>query len=155
MLRMVSRLWSYPASRKLLFLEAFVVSTIAKLMVIGLPFRIIQKVFGFKAFQANIPFSENSNTDPAEFSGLNTSVKAVFQTVDSISRHVFWTNTCLVRSITVKYLLRRRKIDALLYLGLAKDEKGQLKAHAWVKVPEIGLVYDDGSGEYTTVAVLV
>jgi Transglutaminase-like superfamily len=146
MLHMVSRLWSYPASRKLLFLEAFVVSTIAKLMVIGLPFRIIQKVFGFKVYQANISFSENSNTDH--------SVKVVFQTIDSISRHVFWTNTCLVRSITVKYLLRRRKINALLYLGLAKDEKGQLKAHAWVKVPETGLVYDDGSGEYTTVAVL-
>ena len=147
MLRWMTRLWSYPASKKLLFLEAFVVSTIAKLMVISLPFRIIQQAFGFKAYQENIPFSENSNTDP--------SVKVVFQTVDSISRHVFWTNTCLVRSITVKYLLRRRKIDALLYLGLAKDEQGQLKAHAWVKVPEIGLVYDDGSGEYTTVAVLV
>lgn len=115
-------------------------------MVIGLPFRITQKVFGFKAYQANIPFSENQNNNP--------SVKIVFQTVDSISRHVFWINTCLVRSITVKYLLRRQKIDALLYLGLAKDERGQLKAHAWVKVLESGLVYDDGSGEYTTVAVL-
>jgi Transglutaminase-like superfamily len=124
-------------------------------MVIGLPFRVIQKVFGFKTYQAHIPFIEDININPAEFWGLNSLVKPIFQTVDSISRHVFWTNTCLVRSITVKYLLRRRKIDALLYLGLAKDEKGQLKAHAWVKVPEIGLVYDDGSGEYTTVAVLV
>jgi ABC-type long-subunit fatty acid transport system fused permease/ATPase subunit len=152
--RIASRFWSYTASRKLLFLEAFVVSTIAKLMLFGLPFRIIQKVFGFKAYQANIPFSENSNTNLYQYGVLQT-VKIVFQTVDSISRHVFWTNTCLVRSITVKYLLRRRKINALLYLGLAKDEQGQLKAHAWVKVPEIGLVYDDGSGEYTTVAVLV
>ena len=147
MLLMVSRLWSYPASRKLLFLEAIVVSTIAKLMVIGLPFRIIQKVFGFKVYQADVPSLTNSDSIP--------SVKTIFQTVDSISRHVFWTNTCLVRSITVKYLLRRQKVDALLYLGLAKDEQGQLKAHAWVKVLESGLVYDDGSGEYTTVAVLV
>ncbi len=147
MLRWVTRLWSYPASRKLLFLEAFAVSTIAKLMVIGLPFRIIQKVFGFKVYQADVPCPTNNDSTP--------SVKTIFQTVDSISRHVFWTNTCLVRSITVKYLLSRRKIDALLYLGLAKDEQGQLKAHAWVKVLESGLVYDDGSGEYTTVAVLV
>ena len=116
-------------------------------MVIGLPFRIIQKVFGFKVYQADVPSLTNSDSIP--------SVKTIFQTVDSISRHVFWTNTCLVRSITVKYLLRRQKVDALLYLGLAKDEQGQLKAHAWVKVPEIGLVYDDGSVEYTTVAVFV
>ena len=116
-------------------------------MVIGLPFRIIQKVFGFKAYQANLPFSENAVNTP--------SVQVVFQTVDSISRHVFWTNTCFVRSITVKYLLRRIKIDALLYLGLAKDEKGQLKAHAWVKELQSGLVYDDGSGEYTTVAIFI
>lgn len=148
MLRWATRFWAYPASRKLMFLEAGILCIVAKLMVIGLPFRITQKLLNFKTYHANTLYTEGVLEN-------SLIVRTVFQTVDSISRHVFWTNTCLVRSITVKILLRRRNIDAILYLGLAKDDKGQLKAHAWVKALDSGMVYDDGSGEYTTVAVLV
>ncbi len=94
-----------------------------------------------------MPYADGKDNHPI--------VRTTFQVVDTISRHVFWTNTCLVRSIVVKLLLRRRGIEAILYLGLAKDVQGQLKAHAWLKALQSGLVYDDGSGEYTTVAVLV
>lgn len=116
-------------------------------MVVTLPFRIIQKLLKLKAHKANMPYADGKDNHPI--------VRTTFQVVDTISRHVFWTNTCLVRSIVVKLLLRRRGIEAILYLGLAKDVQGQLKAHAWLKALQSGLVYDDGSGEYTTVAVLV
>jgi hypothetical protein len=147
MLRWLSRFGSYPASRKVLFLEAFWLCVVVKLMIVCLPFRLTQRLLGFKACQANKPYVENTDSQPI--------VRAIFNTIDAISRHVFWTNTCLVRSIVVKLLLRHRKIEAILYLGLAKEGTGQLKAHAWVKVLTTGLIYDDGSGEYTTVALLV
>ena len=147
MLRWFYRFGSYPASKKVLFLEAFLLCTIVKGMVITLPFRVIQKLLNLKAHKADTPYAGQKDDNPI--------VRTTFQTVDAISRHVFWTNTCLVRSIVIKLLLRRRGIEAILYLGLAKDAQGQLKAHAWLKALRSGLVYDDGSGEYTTVAVLV
>lgn len=112
-----------------------------------MPFRVTQKLLNLKALP-----NDSSNTEGVD---SNLIIKNVFQTIDSISRHVFWTNTCLVRSITVKLLLRRRSIYTLLYLGLAKEKNGTLKAHAWIKVPSTNQTYDDGSGEYTTVAVLI
>jgi hypothetical protein len=40
---------------------------------------------------------------------------------------------CLVRSITLWWLLRRDGIDGELHIG-ARKESGQLKAHAWVEL---------------------
>lgn len=43
-----------------------------------------------------------------------------------------WKNTCLVRAIAVKLMLRRRKIKSTVYLGVGEEE-GRFEAHAWVK----------------------
>jgi hypothetical protein len=116
-------------------------------MVVALPFSCIKRLLRLKAYQANTFYAENKDNSPF--------VQDLFKIVDSISRHVFWTNTCLVRSIVLKLLLRRRNMGAILYLGLAKDANGQLKAHAWLKALDSGLMYDDGRAEFTAVAVLV
>lgn len=132
----------------MLICQAFLLCAIVKLMVTGLPFRWTQKLLGLRTYSAETqvapPVREN-----------NLIFCSTYQIVDSISRHIFWTNTCLVRSIVVKLLLRRRHVATLLYLGLAKGEQGQLKAHAWLKDISSGLIYDDGSPTFTTVATLV
>lgn len=143
----LSRFGSYPASRKLLVLEAGFLCIVCKIMIVILPFRWTQQLLGLQSYTPN---SANTEGYQEEYAPIS---RTIFQTIDAISRHVFWTNTCLVRSLTLKLMLRRRRINALLYLGVAKENNGQLKAHAWVKVPPTNMVYDDGSQEFTTVAV--
>ncbi len=136
-----------PLPQKVLFGEGLLLCAIVKIMVVALPFRITQQILRLRAQATQDPIL--SDIAP------NVTVQTVFRTIDSISRRVFWTNTCLVRSITIKLMLRRRHIPSVLYLGLAKDVSGQLKAHAWLRIPSTNQVYDDGSRDFTTVAVLV
>jgi Transglutaminase-like superfamily len=48
------------------------------------------------------------------------------------SPHVIGSKPCLVQSLTVHLLLRRRGYPARLHLGVARGEGGRVEAHAWV-----------------------
>jgi Transglutaminase-like superfamily len=41
--------------------------------------------------------------------------------------------SCLARALATQYMLRRRGIASNLCFGVARDENGNLRAHAWVK----------------------
>jgi Transglutaminase-like superfamily len=138
---------SYSASKKGLFFEAFFLCFVIKCVIVGLPFRWVQRLLGLKVYQADRLYEEKKDNAPL--------VLDIFNTVNAVSRHDFWTNTCLVRSLSIKLMLRRRKIFTVLYMGLAKEETGQLKAHAWLKALDSGLIYDDGRSEFKAVAMLV
>jgi hypothetical protein len=48
-------------------------------------------------------------------------------------RAVLRRNPCLPRALAALILLRRRGVPAELRIGVARDEGGALKAHAWVE----------------------
>lgn len=43
-----------------------------------------------------------------------------------------WDNVCLVSSFAGRWMLNRRGISSELSIGVAKDEKNKLIAHAWI-----------------------
>ncbi|MFQ5705457.1 MAG: lasso peptide biosynthesis B2 protein [Gemmatimonadales bacterium] len=43
-----------------------------------------------------------------------------------------WSNTCLRRNTVLYYLLRRAGRDVELEIGVARDAKGRIEAHAWL-----------------------
>lgn len=51
-----------------------------------------------------------------------------------------WKNRCLVSSLASRCMLRRRKIESKLSLGVAKDESGKLEAHAWLEAGGLEIV---------------
>ncbi len=53
--------------------------------------------------------------------------------VESASRHVPGTNTCLIRALAAHTLLNERSRPARLQIGVAKGPDGKLQAHAWVE----------------------
>jgi hypothetical protein len=63
----------------------------------------------------------------------NATIKNISSAINIISRYTFWESNCLVRAIAAMKMLERRKIESTLYLGMAKDEKGNLLAHAWLR----------------------
>jgi len=60
-------------------------------------------------------------------------VKSVTKAVHSMRRYAWWECKCLVSAVAAMKMLSRRGIDCTLYLGTAKDENGQLIAHAWLR----------------------
>lgn len=50
-----------------------------------------------------------------------------------MSRYTFWESQCLVKAIAGMKNARKRHIESTLYLGTAKDNHGELIAHAWLR----------------------
>ena len=50
-----------------------------------------------------------------------------------MSRYTFWESQCLVKAIAAMKMLEKRQIESTLYLGTAKDETGNMIAHAWLR----------------------
>jgi len=68
-----------------------------------------------------------------------------------ISNKTPWESKCLVRALTAQDLIHRKGIETTLYLGVGKDEKGAMIAHAWLRCGELYVMGGDGS-PYSTVA---
>ncbi len=60
--------------------------------------------------------------------------------VAAAAHHAPYTSTCLQRSLTLWWLLRRRRIAAELRIGVA-HAGGELHAHAWLE--HAGVVLND------------
>jgi hypothetical protein len=60
-------------------------------------------------------------------------LKNVSETVTIMSRCTFWESMCLVKAIAGMKMLERRQISSTIYFGTAKDECGNLVAHAWLR----------------------
>ena len=67
----------------------------------------------------------------------NSSNKVVLASISRaihiMSRYTFWESQCLVKAMAGMKMLEKRNIDSTLYLGTAKDENGELIAHAWLR----------------------
>ena len=66
-------------------------------------------------------------------------------------RHLMWARKCLVVSFAAKRMLGRQGIPATLYLGVAKDEKGKMIAHAWLRSGNIWVTGGRNRHRFTTV----
>ncbi len=57
----------------------------------------------------------------------------VSQAIQIMSKYTLWESLCLVKALAAMKMLERRKIESTLYLGTAKDEAGNMIAHAWLR----------------------
>lgn len=64
---------------------------------------------------------------------VDTQVKAA---IESGSRHLPWTPSCLAQAIAAQAMLRRRHSAGVVVIGLRRpDTGGDWAAHAWLMVP--------------------
>lgn len=96
---------------------------------------------GWARFLKSRPFSKTVHTlgTPMSETSFNTNLLQNVQlnrisfAIHVMSRYTFWESQCFVKAIAGMKMLERRKIESTLYLGTAKDESGQLIAHAWLR----------------------
>ncbi|MBP3951501.1 lasso peptide biosynthesis B2 protein [Bacillus suaedae] len=79
-------------------------------------------------------------------------MKEVSLAIHMMSTYTFWESQCLVKAITGMKMLEKRGIESTLYLGTAKDEKGEFVAHAWLRSGPFYVSGSEGMEKFTVVA---
>ncbi len=106
------------------------------------------RALGFKHMRENaerIPRSLRPATDASDSSPQLIASRMIARLVGSASRHLFFTPNCLVQSLALLRMLRRRGIGGEIRVG-ARQGSGAFEAHAWVEFA--GIVLNDVSGEH-------
>lgn len=57
----------------------------------------------------------------------------ILWTIDTIGRKSRAAPSCLEEALSVQWMLRRRRIESDIRIGVAKKEDGSLHGHAWVE----------------------
>lgn len=125
---------------KLLFLEAFI-------------------FLGWGRFLKSKQFSKvapslGKHMDETTFSFVEENkqiVKNISNALNIMSRYTFWESQCLVKALAGMKMLERRQVNSTLYLGTAKDEKGNLIAHAWLRSGPFYVTGSEGMEKFTVV----
>lgn len=79
-------------------------------------------------------------------------VKTIARLIQRISRRLPWKSLCLDKALTAQRLLAHRGIASTLYLGMIKNEKKDLTAHAWLRAGPIWVTGFHPNIPYTLVA---
>jgi hypothetical protein len=131
-----------PIEQKFLFLEAIFWAFFFRLVSRCSPFRFWHKFLG--SMQKDIETNLGNNNKIV--------VEKVFRAVRRSSVYMPFKENCLVNAFVVKRMLNRQKINCILYLGIKKENKSILKAHAWVICDNIIVVGSRGSQQYKTLS---
>ncbi|WEK54919.1 MAG: lasso peptide biosynthesis B2 protein [Candidatus Cohnella colombiensis] len=129
----VRRLFSLDAGMVLLMIESFFYLGWSRILI-TLPFAKIAPSLGARNEETRLLTLEK---DTLELKRLSTAL-------NRMSRHTLWDSRCLVRAIAALKMLDRRGISSTLYLGTAKEQGGEMIAHAWLRS---GTLYITGAEE--------
>jgi hypothetical protein len=126
------------AERGLLVKAALLLEAI-KLGMRLLPFRTVQRLLDQAA--------EAVSVRPRHADRL--SVEKIAWAVETASRRTPGVKTCLAQAMTAQVLLARNGHPSLLRIGVAKGEREQFRAHAWLESQGKVVVGGSHVGRYT------
>jgi hypothetical protein len=130
-----------PSGRGLL-LEAVFCLGLARLATLLLPFRWVAPHLGAHMAETAAVLDPHGRE----------MALAISRALGQAARNLPWECKCLVQAMAGKAMLWRRGLPSTLYLGLAKDEKKQLCAHAWLRCGNIILTGRQGNDRFTVVS---
>ncbi|TWD98924.1 transglutaminase superfamily protein [Neobacillus bataviensis] len=118
---------------KRLLVEAYILLAWARILK-SFPFSKVSPLLGSQMCETTYEIDQNKIKI----------AKQVSHAIHIMSKYTFWESQCLIKAIAAMKMLDRRKLDSTLYLGTAKDEKGAMIAHAWLRC---GPLYLTGARE--------
>ena len=72
--------------------------------------------------------------------------------VSKASKYTFWKSLCLVQALTAQKLLGDKNIPTTIYLGVLKDKKNNIIAHAWTRCGKYFVTGGENNEMFTVVA---
>ncbi|QNK48142.1 lasso peptide biosynthesis B2 protein [Brevibacterium sp. PAMC23299] len=126
---------------KLLLIEAFIYLGKARFLK-RMPFSKVAPLLGEQMKETSL--------NPEHFN--REVLTSISQAIHIMSRYTFWESQCLVKAIASMKMLEKRNIESTLYLGTAKDENGELIAHAWLRSGSFYISGSEGKERFTVIA---
>ncbi|MDY7031663.1 MAG: lasso peptide biosynthesis B2 protein [Thermodesulfobacteriota bacterium] len=127
---------------RMLLLEAALCLGIARLSLVMFRFRRIAPHLGIHMAES----SEMVKLDCKDF------VKQISWALQTASRHLPWKCRCLAQAIAGKMMFKRRGIGSTIYFGVAKDDKENLMAHAWLRCGDLVVTGERDMNQFSVVS---
>ena len=124
----------------ILFLEAWSLLHLAKLVILFMPFKRIASWMGRLQIES---------THDLRYTRMAARIELAIRRA---SRYTLHRSKCYDQALTAKALLGQGRLPATIYFGLAKDSDNQLIAHAWVRCGERIVSGEPGMERFTVVA---
>jgi hypothetical protein len=129
---------------RLLFFEAFLLIAISRILIRFFSFKKLMQYLGEP--QKELPITALSANEKKLFLQISKAIKRA-------ARYSFWHTMCYEQALTAKLMLRRRKTNATIYIGMMKSEEKGLEGHAWIRSGDYILTGDHQLAKYTIVGV--
>lgn len=125
--------------KRLESVEAFVCLVTASLLVRLVPFRWLRRYLGDHPRETAPEIGAEAEAQALRVRGL----------IRGVCRRLDWKPRCLARGVAAIAMLRRRGLEATLYLGVGSDEPG-IRGHAWVRCGTVMVVGGVSRWRYTS-----
>jgi len=123
-----------------LFLEAWFLLHVSRLIILFLPFKKIVASLGILNQES---INENNDLLVAE------NIKKAIQRA---SRHSLHPSKCYDQALAGKFMLKWRRLPSTIYFGLSMNNKSNLIAHAWLRFGNNIITGEKGMEDFTIVA---
>lgn len=136
---MLGKLGRLSWADRFLLLEATFWLAVTRLALLTVPFRRIAPRLGTLQH-------ESAAAVPTP---MVQSASRIGWAVRAMARRTPWESACLTQAISAKAMLRRRRIQSTLYLGVAKNKSQPMQAHAWLRCGTAILTGAAGHEQFT------
>ncbi len=143
-MKLLGKFLQLPATDRWLLVKAALLLEAIKLAMRLLPFRVVRSL---AARAAGVATSKPRRADYA-------SADKVVWAVEVASRHTPGVKSCLNQALATQVLLGRRGHPALVHIGVARGERGQFQAHAWVESGGEVVIGGSGRERFTPLVAL-
>ena len=149
----IKEFMSFRLNDKLLIIRIVILTAVARAAILIIPFRKLKTYIGELNKESTFNISQEE---------YNIARK-IGWAIEKVSDHTPWESKCFVRALTAQYLLKHKKIDSTIYLGVAKEDnllknkntqeiscdkasESKMIAHSWIRCGELYVTGGNGAG---------
>lgn len=146
MIREVNKFAKLSYEEKKLFLEAYVMLGIMRAAILRVP---------LKRLTRSLEYQQNDMEIIALDARQSWIALLVGRAIVRASNYTPWESACLAQSLTARWMLEKRGVPGVFYLGVAKDDevKEKMKAHSWTQCGEKIITGYKGHEDFTVLSV--
>ncbi|WP_207459232.1 lasso peptide biosynthesis B2 protein [Azospirillum sp. SYSU D00513] len=137
-----------PLFIRLWFLPLWILLGLSKLLIIGVPFRLLAPRLGNRAgVYPWVPLLDPQQEKRARLVG---------HAVRLAARYTPWNSNCFPQAVSARLLLGFYEIPYALCFGLMRESRsGEMRAHAWVVAGKVDVTGGASFGQFSVVGCFI
>ncbi|WP_242396911.1 lasso peptide biosynthesis B2 protein [Clostridium butyricum] len=124
------------------FIKAYMYTGFFRAYILFIPFRKLAKRMGKVKCESPEEVDKDTYFEAERIGSI----------VSKASKYTFWKSLCLVQALTAQKLLGDKNIRTTIYLGVLKDKKNNIIAHAWTRCGKYFVTGGENNEMFTVVA---